>query len=211
MSTVTPTPKGKPKKARPVGLPDEKFWIKYSPHHELPLSVTSSIFIHAVAFGMIGLILAGILSGLFGGKHQADVKPFQLAGGGGGDPNGNADANNGALPSGNEVKETTKTEPIQPVEATKTLNTPDKKTEPLVNDPKDVIQRLMEEPVLSQKNMGDIATKANAKVAAAIAKGGGGPGTGGGIGKGKGRVLEMNPVLVQVKARSPMSVSFAGR
>lgn len=113
MSTTAPTPKAKTKMARPAGLPDERFWIKYSQHHELPLSVTSSVFIHAVVLGLVGLILAGILSGLFSKTvRPADVKTFAMAGGGGGDPNGNTDGPSDiALPSGNEVKE----KPILPI------------------------------------------------------------------------------------------------
>src|SRR5580700_11123624 len=80
MSTATAPPKGKSKKAKPAGLPDERFWIKYSPHHELPLSAASSVFVHALAFGVIGLILAGFLSGLFGGRHPAEVKAIEIAG-----------------------------------------------------------------------------------------------------------------------------------
>jgi hypothetical protein len=188
MSTATPGPKAKPKKARPAGLPDERFWIKYSQHHELPLSVTSSVFIHALAFGLIGLILAGILSGLFGGKHQAEVKPFQLAGGGGGDPNGNSDGPSEAVvPSGNEVKEKAdKTEPLQPIETTKKpLDVPDAKNDPLVN-PTETVSRLMQEPVLSPKNLNQVGQAASKRLAAAIAKGHGGPGHRGGQGGGVG-------------------------
>lgn len=187
MSTATPTPKAKVKKARPAGLPDERFWIKYSQHHELPLSVTSSVFIHALALGLIGVILAGLLSGLFGGKHQAEIKPFQLAGGGGGDPNGNTDgATEIAVPAGNEVTEKTKpTEPIQPVETTKKpLETPDTKHDPLVNS--NEISRLMQEPTLSPKSLSDVGQAASKRLAAAIAKGQGGPGHGGGLGRGEG-------------------------
>jgi hypothetical protein len=189
MSTATSAPKGKPKKGRPAGLPDERFWIKYSQHHELPLSVTSSVFLHALAFGLIGLILAGILSGLFGGnKHQAPVKPFQLAGGGGGDPNGNTDGPSElALPAGNEATEKPKNaDPIQPIETTnKPLTTPEAKTDPLV-DPTEAVSRLMQEPTLSPKNLSAVSKAASDKLAAAIAKGQGGPGHGGGQGGGEG-------------------------
>lgn len=187
MSTATSTPKGKPTKARPAGLPDERFWIKYSQHHELPLSVTSSIFLHAVAFGLIGLVLAGILSGLFGGNKQPVIDTFQMAGGGGGDPNGNTDgATEINVPTGPEVTEKIKNpEPVQPVEPTNPLNKPDPKTEPLVNA-NETVSRLFQEPTLSPKNLSDVAKKANDRLALAISKGKGGPGTGGGAGGGEG-------------------------
>src|SRR5690349_10934356 len=37
--------------------PEERFWIRYSPHHECPVSITGSIALHV----LIAAILAGAL------------------------------------------------------------------------------------------------------------------------------------------------------
>ncbi len=187
MSTATASPKGKPKKARPAGLPDERFWIKYSPHHELPLSAASSVFVHAVAFGVIGLILAGFLSGLFGGKHPAEVRAIEVAGGGGGNPNGSVEnPGESAVPTGAEAIETKpkNSDPIQPID-TKDLKTPTPPTEPLVSTNENAT-RLFKETKLSQTNLSDLARKANDRLASPSSKGQGGAGSGGGMGDGNG-------------------------
>ena len=185
MSTATAPKKGKLKKAGPAGLPDERFWIKYSPHHELPLSVTSSLFLHALAFGLIGLILAGFLSGLFGVKKPAPVQTFALAGGGGGDPNGNGEVNSeAAVPTGKEAVDKPKTTDPAPTIENKDLKPPTAVTEPLVK-PNEGSSRLFEEATLSPKNLSDVARQANDRLNA-IAKGKAGPGVGGGEGGGEG-------------------------
>ena len=185
MSTATAPKKGTPKKTGPAGLPDERFWIKYSPHHELPLSVTSSVFIHAMAFGVIGLILAGFLSGLFSPKPPPPVQAFTI-GGGGGDPNGGEAGTDPAPSNGKEVTETVKqADPVQPVEANKDLTPPPATVQPLVK-PDEGPSRLFQQVTLSPKNLGDVARTANDRLAAIAAKGQGGPGNGGGQGGGEG-------------------------
>ena len=54
ISTPKPPPPG-PKNNQP---PEERFWKKYSPHHEAPLSGVTSFFIH-------GLVIALLLSWAF--------------------------------------------------------------------------------------------------------------------------------------------------
>jgi hypothetical protein len=44
--------------------PEERFWQRYSPHFELPVSVCSSAFLHSLAFGI--LALGGLFLGLLG-------------------------------------------------------------------------------------------------------------------------------------------------
>src|SRR5262245_37272678 len=43
------------KQQRPLLPPDEKFWIRYSAHHELPLAGMTSFFIHGLVFGLMAL------------------------------------------------------------------------------------------------------------------------------------------------------------
>jgi hypothetical protein len=40
---------------KPLLPPDETFWQRYSPHHELPLAGVTSIFAHGMVFGTLGI------------------------------------------------------------------------------------------------------------------------------------------------------------
>ncbi len=189
MSTSAPAGKSKKKKStKPAGLPDERFWIKYSQNHELPLSVTSSVFIHVLAFGFVALILAGIFSGLFGRTNKPEVKSFAVAGGGGNGGTGDTEAiGEASIPTGTEAAvKPTPTEPIKPIE-TKELLPPNPSIEPIVK-PNEGPSRIVEETILSNSRMSDIAKKANEALASAEAKraGPGEKGTGGGRGGGNG-------------------------
>jgi serine/threonine protein kinase len=83
--------------------PEERFWKRYSRHHELPLSVASSVFLHALGLGALALILTGTLLGLLGMKNERlPIEAIQVAGGGGNElGSGNGPAN-GAIPAGPE-------------------------------------------------------------------------------------------------------------
>jgi hypothetical protein len=64
--------------------PDEAFWIRYSPHHELPLSSVSSFAIHALIIGLL-LLLAYPLAHLFVKPlHRPAVEAVRFESGGGG-------------------------------------------------------------------------------------------------------------------------------
>jgi hypothetical protein len=143
-----------------------------------------------LAFGVIGLILAGFLSGLFGGKHPAEVKAIEVAGGGGGELNGNTDGPGEiSIPTGAEAIEskTKNTDPIQPIDP-KDLKAPTSAPEPLVSA-NDSPARLFQEPTLSSRNLGDVARRAQERLAMAVPKGKGTEGIGGGAGGGEGTGL----------------------
>jgi hypothetical protein len=53
-ATVTDNKAAPPAKA-PLVPPDEEFWIRYSPHHEFPLSSVSSFALHILVVLLIGL------------------------------------------------------------------------------------------------------------------------------------------------------------
>ncbi len=188
MSTLAPAAKSKKKKsARPAGPPDERFWIKYSQNHELPLSVTSSLFIHALALGFVGLVLAGFLAGLFNHKRPPEVQPFAIGGdgGGGGDPNGSvatpgAEAINPGAEAAKQVN--AKPEAIPPVEP-KDLNIKIMPDSPLIN-PSQVVQRVEGTQTLSPANLDEAIKRAQARAVASRDKGKGGEGGGGGKGSG---------------------------
>ncbi len=79
--------------------PDERFWERYSPHHEAPLSGVGSFALHFLIAGF--LLLAGYLGWLGLGGHSArpsfDVVRLDDSGGGG-DPRGkDENPGNGAI------------------------------------------------------------------------------------------------------------------
>ena len=206
-------------KTRPAGLPDERVWIKYSPHNELPISVSSSLFIHVVVLGVIGLILAGFLGRLFGPHDKTpDVLLFDMPGGGGGPLDGAGDNPAlGARPTGSEViQKNNPQEAVPPIES-KELPTPTNDSPPVVST-EDFSNRILPEMnVLSNQRLSNVAKEADRKIAAAIAgKGLGGPGSDGGMGKGKGKGIgdnvgdgSGNNATVQQKRRIRWTITFS--
>jgi hypothetical protein len=109
----------KPAPAAPVknepGPPDERFWVRYSPHHELPLSSVSSFSIHVL---IIGLLLLCAALPFFGRVvHEVPVGAVRI-GGGGGKPAGVEEGTGRGTRPPEEVGETeTRTDPNPPAEA----------------------------------------------------------------------------------------------
>lgn len=67
----------KPSDKKKVAPPEQAFWIKYSPHHEFPLSTVASVGIHVLVFGMIAM-LAWWLSHLVAQQDRPpDVRPAE--------------------------------------------------------------------------------------------------------------------------------------
>src|SRR5436190_2723603 len=100
---VTSNNKAHLKKKPPV-LPEERFWKRYSPHHEFPLSTVSSFVVHALGFGL--LVLGAILMARFGFRDKPIEVDTVSVGGGGGNEFGFGNApNTGVLPSGEEKLE----------------------------------------------------------------------------------------------------------
>src|SRR3954453_19566090 len=87
MATKTPPRPSAPTKSNQ--LPDEKFWVKYSPHHELPLSGMASLAWHTLA---VVLIVAVAWVVARNSRDDMPLEVIQLArGGGGGSPGGIGD------------------------------------------------------------------------------------------------------------------------
>lgn len=193
-------------KERPVPepcLPDEKFWVRYSPHHEFPLSGMTSLVLHALAIGV--LVLASFRVALL---QQSDVlKPpsmdvVQLEGGGSG-----LEGLGGELGTGSPEGKTEITAPAEKgpagTEETKPLLTPNLSgpelslaplpteggeldpAEGLADILKEIQERDKQEPKAARK---PDAPRTSAKVAGTPPKKGeGGSGLGGsGTGPGKG-------------------------
>src|SRR4051794_35090684 len=86
MSTApaTPPPNANPK--RPLVPPEEKFWIRYSPHNEAPLSGVSSFAVHVLAIPLL-LLIALVASKVKDDDENrslpVDVVRVNFSGGGG--------------------------------------------------------------------------------------------------------------------------------
>jgi hypothetical protein len=69
----------------PLFPPDEKFWVRYSPHHELSLAGMTSFFVHGL---VIGILTLGAYWYLFQRDSDTNKPPtmdmVQIAGGGDG-------------------------------------------------------------------------------------------------------------------------------
>lgn len=93
--------------ATPKLPPEEKFWQRYSPHQEMPLSAVSSLALHGLAIG--GLIMLAYL-GWLGFKKPSNSLPVEpvrfVTGGGGGKRTGSG--NGPGIGQGSEAVADTK-------------------------------------------------------------------------------------------------------
>lgn len=93
-----PSDKTDKRDSSPLAPPDERFWQRYSPHAEFPLSSAGSFLAHLLVFGLLAL-MAWLGVALFGHANRSlPVEAVRIAGGGGGDPNGQDDGSNGGAP-----------------------------------------------------------------------------------------------------------------
>src|SRR5262249_19170941 len=118
-----------PATKKPASLvpPDEKFWQRYSPHHEFPISSASSLFLHVLTLGLLALF-GIILKDAFFNDKGPEVDGIIVAGGGG-RPDGVEAPTTGfntsqeAVPKAQDTAKlerpsTTPTESLKPLEAT---------------------------------------------------------------------------------------------
>jgi hypothetical protein len=179
------------KKAGPAPLvpPDEKFWKRYSPHGEAPLSVAGSVAVHALAVGSLVLFGLFIVSLFNKSDRSLPVEPVRLElGGGGGNPKGVGDGKGIGGPA-NDIGEKSDTPQIgeenaekrpslSPVEMKKLEEKYDDASAHRIN--KSRTGRTMTQLEDSiQKQLRDSVNAAG--------YGQGGPGEGGGKGTGKGK------------------------
>jgi hypothetical protein len=96
MSTATPAPApapapAKPKAEQPLVPPDEQFWVRYSPHHEFPLSTVTSFALHVLAFGVLLLFAMVLIANKPVNQVPVEAVRLAAAGGGGGNIHGVGD------------------------------------------------------------------------------------------------------------------------
>jgi hypothetical protein len=184
---ASPVKKGADKQNTKLAPPDEKFWVRYSPHYECPLSWIGSGAIHLLAVGlliMIGIALAYLMPDL--SSVPMDSVSLDVGGGGGGNPRGVGDKS-GAGSGENEINppddkkydEKVKTNEL-PKDSDTTLTLPELKSPD--------VARLIDINAAAAKDIMDMprTTTDAIRKGLAPAKGEGGPGTGGGKGSGEG-------------------------
>jgi hypothetical protein len=178
-------PSAGPSRRRLPKPPDERFWKRYSRHHELPLSVASSFFLHIAGYGLLGLILTGTLLSFLGFNQEEplSVEPIQVAAGGSGIEEGiGAGPANGDIPLRREsLKDNpsvkTAEKDILPIDA------------PPLHDPSEVLEnsRLIELPKTSLDLQAGADQRLRNQINHVLAgKGKGGHGSAGGEGRGQG-------------------------
>jgi hypothetical protein len=168
-------------------LPEERFWKRYSPHHEFPLSGVTSVALHGV---IAALLVLAIMN--FAWRHNTEPLPMEevVVAGGGGATDGVGDApGNLAPPSGKEnVPETT--EPTTP-KPPKDANEPIKEAVAVAPDIPELDskdERLISQAAEATKNLAKVSRDTRDKLLQGLTrgKGEGGSGSGGGKGSGKG-------------------------
>jgi hypothetical protein len=162
--------------------PAGTFWRRYSPHHEFPLSVSSSLFLHILGFILLGGLLFAFL-GLNRDK-ELPVGAIRIAGGGGNEE-GTGSTPKGVLPSSEAV-------PDKPQQETVASTTnPEKLVKPEPSKPQitlpDTGRPIEPNTAAAEAKLSAAGKKAREALAGALAaKGKGGTGSGGGQGSGTG-------------------------
>jgi hypothetical protein len=182
---ATPTQPAAQTNAKP---PDERFWVRYSPHHELPISSLASVAWHV--FGLVLIVLVAFVVS-YARNDDMPIETVGLAGGGGGNPLGIGPAP-GVGSTGGLVDATTPRDLPKDVRPTEKTN-PDA---PLTVAPTDIFSGITNDPD-AQREIAKITergtdaldklNKLDRSLRDQLAgKGQGGTGSGGGRGKGVG-------------------------
>lgn len=181
---ATPT---QPAPETAVKPPDERFWVKYSPHHELPISSLASVAWHV--FGLVLIVLIAFVVSF----NRNDDMPIETVGwpGGGGNPlaAGTASSAGGA---GGLVDATKPREQPKDARSTDKTNVDD----PITVAATDIFRDITDDAD-AQRKIAKIAERGTDALDrlnrldqglrdALASKGKGGPGGGGGRGRGDG-------------------------
>lgn len=102
-----PSDKSGKSASSPLAPPDERFWQRYSPHAEFPLSGAGSFVLHILIFGLLGL-MAWLGTILFNNSSRTLPVEAVVLSGGGGSRRGVGDGDNkqsAPVEAGNQAKE----------------------------------------------------------------------------------------------------------
>ncbi len=183
--------------AAPAKLPpEERFWKKYSPHYEFPLSSVGSLVAHGIAGA--GLLLISYAFIHVGQQAQPLPMDTVVIAGGGGSPEGEGDAPGTGAPAAsrqeavqdNQQRQNAVTDPSAekaPVDA-------DPLKAPITADPLKLPEfssdRILESSNSSLSGLKKLSEDTQRQMLQGLAvagKGQGGPGSGGGKGAGRGK------------------------
>jgi hypothetical protein len=177
--------------------------VRYSPHHEFPLSTVTSVGLHALVIGLLiigGILIARLNWGGDVAPPPSNVVAFEdQAGGGGGNPNGVGKGPGDGATGDPEAPDAPLEDPNEPVVVGQREKLQEAQKELLQLDEfKDEEgKRLIEEggkevtKILNLKT--DVRKKLNAGLAAGKGKGGSGSGGGSGTGVGTGTGDKVGP------------------
>jgi len=179
--------------------PDERFWQRYSPHHEALLSGVGSLTVHGLVVGiMILLGWAALWARTSETQRPPNMDVLQLAEGaeGGGEPaplgQGEENTKQEAVAANSNPQSEHTTKEILPMDLPKTLVSPDAIADDPTPSQKDDVGAFLETIGQEAKKVQAVKVKADKPAGrkdGQVGKkglGGSGGGTGTGIGKGKG-------------------------
>ncbi len=190
VSTNTATAQNGKPATKPLMPPDEKFWKRYSPHHEAPVSGVSSLTLHILIPCLIAMYFF-----IFGKYLQEANKPLPLSvvaignplSGGGGNPSGvdGGDPSTKEAAAPEQQVKNEKTEPPPP--DTPALQVKPQETPTLPkNDETEVIRKQATQATQNLNRLADDTRQQLLKRLQPGNPGKGGEGSGGGAGGGKG-------------------------
>jgi hypothetical protein len=169
--------------------PDEKFWQRYSPHHEAPLSGVGSFTIHVLAVAFVLFMI--FVAPRFASSHRPPVEAVQLDYGGGGGRKGGSDDDSGSGARGTpkeDVRADPTPDPAPKLDTPKALDLdPGKAADTKVTFDDELARYVSKgnETANSFKKLDEL-TRQKLLDGLGGSKGKGGPGTGGGKDGGKG-------------------------
>lgn len=184
--------------------PEERFWVKYSPNHEAPVSGVSSIVLHLAGLGFL-FLFGYYLVHSSTANDPLSVAAIQIEGGGGGDPDGVGDKKGTEKPQdishGNPDVKPSKG-PDTPVDQPEPITVA--KIDPIDFVPKDDHGRAVSASTEAIKGLEKLDKKVREDLFNSVkphGKGGSGSGGGKGNGKGPGEGDSEGPGSGKVSAR----------
>ena len=186
MTTKAPPPPPAP----PAQPPDERFWVKYSPHHEMTISGMASLAWHTLAVVVVVVFAVWVANGE---RNDMPIEAIQLGGGGGPlDGVGDGSAVGPASALVEAIKSDSPSESKSDVQPSKDVGTLQITPKNLLKDlevDKDAERELLKISERGSEVLNKLS-KLDGQMRKALmgGKGQGGPGSGGGNGTGNGPI-----------------------
>lgn len=177
----------------PGAPPDDSIWVRYSPHHEFPLSSVASVALHVLVGGLLvlGVIYAPKLGCLASKEAPVDIGAIEIvpgpndvarAGGGGGAGGAGAGAPDEHVETGPEDKNVARPAELAELPVPQADNFDPLNLRKLtLPDGRHAVANANE----AMSSLEKVSEAARAKIWKGVGGGGSGPGTGGGRDRGK--------------------------